>query len=792
MPDKTKTTSKLEKSFQILHLEDDAIDAELVQAALDSANILYKITRVQTSGEFSGALHKGGYDLILADYRLPNYDGISALSFVRERYPDIPFIFVSGTMGEDAAIQALTEGATDYVLKQKLSRLAPAVRRALRDAENRMKRKQAEAAQRESEAKLRAIFENSVDAIGVSKTGVHTFVNPAYLALFDYADSAELIGKPILDLIAPSHHEQVMENVRLRAKRQSAPAAYETRGLRKDSSEFDMDVHTSTYELNGEIYTVVILRDVTERKQHELERESIISVSNSLRKATTRAGILTVILDQVIALFEADGSMLALPDPIVGGTTIEMGRGVVGERFTGLNIPPSEGVSGWVIANKKPYLNNHADVDALFHRPELLGDSHCVVSVPLIAQEQAIGALWIARQINFVERDLRLLNAIADIAANAIYRVMLYEQTEERLRHLIALHQIDIAISANLDLNITLNVILNNAKNELEVNAASILLLDPVTHTLDYAAGNGFRTHGIEQSHVKLGDGYAGRAALECHTVSCPDLRLGCETFSRSSLLVNEEFASHYATPLVVKGQVKGVLEVFHQKTLDPTQEWLDYFETLATQVAIAIENASLLENLQRSNTELILAYDATIEGWSRALDMRDRETEGHSQRVTEIALQLASKMGMSDMEKLDLRRGALLHDIGKMGIPDSILLKPGKLTDAEWEIMSQHPVYAYEMLAPISYLKQALDIPYCHHEKWHGSGYPRCIKGKQIPLAARIFTVADVFDALTSDRPYRPAWSKEDAYQYIREQSGKHFDPDVVSAFLEIHQDLL
>jgi GAF domain-containing protein len=353
-------------------------------------------------------------------------------------------------------------------------------------------------------------------------------------------------------------------------------------------------------------------------------------------------------LDQVIELFEADGSILALPDLQTGGFIDEMGRGTVGEKMIGLYIPPGQGVCNWVIKNKKTYLNNQADLDPLFYRPDLLGDSHCVASVPLIAQEQAIGALWIARQINFVEQDLRLLNAIADIAANAIHRVMLHEQTEQQLHHLTALHQIDIAISTNFDLNITFNVILNNVKNEIEVDAVSILLLDPVTHTLDYAADIGFRTRGIEQSHVRLGDGYAGSAALEYRTVSCPDLKLARETFSRSSLLAGEEFAAHYATPLIVKGQVKGVLELFHRKAFEPEMEWLDYFETLATQAAIAIESASLLESLQRSNAELMLAYDATIEGWSRALDLRDKETEGHTQRVAQLALELAEKMGMN------------------------------------------------------------------------------------------------------------------------------------------------
>jgi HD-GYP domain-containing protein (c-di-GMP phosphodiesterase class II) len=239
--------------------------------------------------------------------------------------------------------------------------------------------------------------------------------------------------------------------------------------------------------------------------------------------------------------------------------------------------------------------------------------------------------------------------------------------------------------------------------------------------------------------------------------------------------------------PLIAKGEVVGVLEVFHRSPLNPDADWLGFLETLAGQAAIAVAEARLFADLQRSNTEMLLAYDTTLEGWSAALDLRDKETEGHSQRVTDMTLRLARALEVDEGELEHVRRGSLLHDIGKMGVPDSILHKPGKLTDDEWAIMRQHARHAYDLLSPIAFLRPALEIPYCHHEKWDGTGYPRQLKGDAIPLAARIFAVVDVWDALRSDRPYRLGWPEDKVLDYIREQSGKHFDPRVVEAFLAL-----
>jgi PAS domain S-box-containing protein len=189
---------------------------------------------------------------------------------------------------------------------------------------------------------------------------------------------------------------------------------------------------------------------------------------------------------------------------------------------------------------------------------------------------------------------------------------------------------------------------------------------------------------------------------------------------------------------------------------------------------------------IRQAHLNLQQTYDTTLEGWARALDLRDHGTEGHAQRVTQLSLQLAEILEIPDEDRINIRRGALLHDIGKIGIPDTILLKPGKLSAEEWVIMRKHPQFAYDLLSPIDYLHPALDIPFCHHEKWDGSGYPQGLKGKEIPLSARIFAIVDVLDALCSDRPYRKAWPLNKAKSYVMEQSGTHFDPLIVQTLQE------
>lgn len=240
--------------------------------------------------------------------------------------------------------------------------------------------------------------------------------------------------------------------------------------------------------------------------------------------------------------------------------------------------------------------------------------------------------------------------------------------------------------------------------------------------------------------------------------------------------------------PLVTKGETIGSIIVGASRLMSENE--LRLLKTIGDLSASAIHRSDLYEQTSVQATELKRAYDATLEGWAHALELRDKETQGHSLRIANMTLELAKRMGMDDENLDNIRRGALLHDIGKMGVPDTILLKPGKLTEDEWSVMQMHPTYAYEMLSELPYFKDVLDIPYCHHEWWDGTGYPRGLKGEQIPLSARIFAIVDAWDALVSDRPYRKAWTKENALKHLVDQAGTHFDETVVKAFAQMMEE--
>ncbi len=618
--------------LHVLVVEDSEDDTLLLLRQLKHAGYGPVYERVDTPAALAAALERQVWDIVISDYAMPRLSGLDALRVVKDKRPDLPFILVSGTIGEDTAVAAMRAGAQDYIMKNNLTRLVPAVEREMREAQVRRARQKAEEELRRTDEQFRLTIAGIRDyaIYMLDPEGRVINWNAGAERIFGYR-GVEIIGQPVARFYPP---EEVARGKPMHAlETASAAGRYEEEGwqCRKDGSRFWADsVITPLREERGHLRGfVLVARDITERRQAERE---------------------------------------------------------------------------------------------------------------------------ITRQ----------------------------------LERLAALRSIEMAISSSLDLRVTLSVILDQVTAQLQVDAADVLLLDQASQTLEYAASRGFRSTAITQSRLRLGEGYAGRAALHRRLVTISNLDES-DADLRARMLQEEDFVSYYVAPLIAKGQVKGVLEILHRAPLNPDQGWLEFLHALVGQAAIAIDNATLFDDLQRSNTELLLAYNATIEGWSHALDLRDNETEGHTLRVTEMTMRLARAMGYGESQLVHLRRGALLHDIGKMGIPDRVLLKPGPLTDDEWELMRRHPVYAFKWLSPIVFLQPALDIPYCHHERWNGRGYPRGLRAEEIPMPARIFAVVDVWDALTSDRPYRRAWPVERVRKYLDRHSSLQFDPRIVEAFLDL-----
>jgi PAS domain S-box-containing protein/putative nucleotidyltransferase with HDIG domain len=548
-----------------------------------------------------------------------------------------------------------------------------------------------------------------------------------------------------------------------------------------------MKLLVSLVEIAGSTLHRTRLFDETSRRAAEFE--SLFETSKAISAQTDLYTLLLFIVETAKKLLNAasSGMYVYLPDT----NELELVVDTAPFMEAGTRLKMGEGLSGKVAQIKHPVrIDDYSTWEG--RSPHYDGVLfHAVVGVPMLYGGELIGVLIVNEiensQRKFTENDARLLSLFASQAAGAVRSARLREEATQRFQNLQTLRAIDKAIASNLDLRITLNILLTHVMDQLNVDAANVLLLHPYDQTIQYLVGRGFRTNLIEGASIHLNDAYAGRAVMERRIVQINNSAQIVDNPPFALLWAEEKFVSYVCVPLIIKGEVKGVMEVYRRSQRAVTGEWFEFLETLAGQAAITIDNAQMFDNIQRVSMETAIAYEATIEGWARALDMRNQEAEGHTQRVTDLTMALAKAVGIKDSELQHIRRGALLHDIGKMGIAERIFMKKGKLTKKETVEMRRHPVFAFQMLQPIQYLRPALDIPYCHHEKWDGTGYPRGLKGEEIPFSARIFAVADVWDALVTPRPYREAWTKKKAIAYIKSQSEKHFDPQVVEAFLRV-----
>mgnify|MGYP000884181698 CR=1 FL=1 len=519
------------------------------------------------------------------------------------------------------------------------------------------------------------------------------------------------------------------------------------------------------------------------------ETLAILEMSPAVSRTLDFQRVLAEVLDAAIRQCDADEGSILLPVREPYGLEVAAVRGAGRAGMVGARIPIDRGIAGFV-ARSMEALALVGDVhDDRFEPAVPRTDIRHSVSMPMVVGGQLAGVLNVAttrQRRPFTPGQIKALGVLADIGASALENARLHRETTMRLEQLQALRAIDIAISSSLDLHVTLDVLLDRVVT-LGIDGATVLLFDAGTQTYRPVASRGMHGGTLEHTGIRAGEGPCGLSVIRRRPVSSLESEAAPENCPRCRLLQGEGFAWCLALPLVAKGQVNGVLEVVRRSGEELDVDRLEFLESLAGQAAIAVDNAALFTDLNRSNQELAMAYESTLEGWSRALDLRDHETEGHSQRVTASTVRLAEAYGIRAPEMVHIRRGALLHDIGKLGIPDAILHKNGPLTDEEWTIMRRHPEYARDMLQPIPFLRPAIDIPYAHHERWDGSGYPRGLKGTDIPIAARLFALADVWDALRLDRPYRAGKPADEVRQFIREGRGVAFDPEIADLFLSM-----
>ncbi len=666
-------------------------------------------------------------------------------------------------------------------------------------------RKQAEAALKKEQYLMRTLMDTIPDTIYFKDTQSRFIrINCAQAKKLGLNDPEQAIGKKDNDFFSVDHAQVSLSDEEC-IIRTGAPLINSEELLTYPGRESDW-VSTTKFplrDLKGQIIgTFGISRDISDLKyaeeqlfrQSEELRHSNIELTRLYRTSESLISskpfdlrvLAQSIVDTVVQEFAKSNCSLYLFKKNSNELTRLAYAGEVSEKYLSFKLS-ADGPGLTALAIRTQHVMNVPDVRSHPDYFDGWEKARSELVIPLYLKDQVIGAIDLeSDQLgNFTSDDERLLQIFANQAAIILENTNLIAETDIQVKRLKSLRKIDETINTSLDLSITTNILLDEIMNQLKIDAAVILLFNPATNSLKYINGRGFTTSALKYTDLKLGQGLAGRAAVERQIVHIPDLRLQSEFFEASPLMKTEKFIEYYGVPLISKGSVKGLLEMFHRSPFKVDESWLEFMETLSGEAAIAIDNVQLFENLVRSNNDLMMAYDATIEGWSRALDLRDKETEGNTRRVTEITVRLAQAFGFQGQNLTYIRWGALLHDIGKMGIPDNILFKPGALSEDEWEVMRKHPDYAFGLLSQIAFLHPALDIPYCHHEKWDGSGYPRGLIGEKIPLVARIFAVVDVWDALTSDRPYRKAWPREKTIQHIKSGSGTHFDPQVVTSFL-------
>ena len=773
--------------LKVLVVENKDADANWLLSILQE--IPMDSIRVKSFKEISKVIPQSHCDAILLSLNLPDLSGLNSLSKLKEQCPDIPIIVSVPEGQEEDAYEAVKNGAQGFIRVYTLDIFSVAA--VIHQAFQRQNTTTEIWKSQRQMANLVCNLPGFVYRCRNDPDWTMEYISDGCKELTGYNPVDIVQNKKIsyMEIIHPEDRKKVSDviqgavkkKIRFQVDYRILTASGGEKWVWEQGSAMDIDSDDNVLE--------GFVTDITDKKLREMQMQSVVSIGDVLRNSIEHKNFLSDAIKKISAIYQIPDIAIMLTTEKSGIVRLEAALGGW-KTFVGREAEIKDCVSYSAIKeNRIVTYDRNRDQDKICPAFRDQG-SRYIGFIPLSTKRKTSGLIVISKKTPFLPHDLEAFKAIADMLASAIERSNLVMKVEKQLRRLESLHTIDQAITSVYEIKVVNKIILEQACKELGADAADILIFNSASNMLEYMGANGFLDRLIQNIRVPLTTSVAGKVLLENKDYAISNLEKNPLWFIRKNMQV-ENFRAYFAQPLSNKGEVVGVMEVFFRQPFFPDEEWNGFFEALATQAAVAYDSYRKYTDLQKIQQNMASSFRSTLETWSKSMELNEIESHGHIRRVTNNTIRLAREMGVAEEALLDIERGALLHDIGKIGIMDNILLKKGELSDEEWIEIKKHPQIARDLLHNVKLLENALDIPYSHHENWDGSGYPQGLIGNAIPLSARIFSVVETYDVLISDRPFRKPWSKEEAIRYLVDQKGKKFDPDVVDKFLNIIQPI-
>lgn len=769
--------------LKILLIENDKSSIKWFQSTLQKNSIELILTKSIQAIEKKAP--QSSYDVIILGLSLLEQSRLDFIEKAKKVFPNTPVIVAISEKNDADALECVKGGAYGFITINALN--SNSLEAVIYQA---FERQKAIVETRESQRELSNLVSNLPGIVYRCRNDPHwtmEYISQGCKQLTGYSPDDLILNKkiPFNEVIHPDDRKLIRDQIKQAiSKGVHYQLEYRIQTAGGEEKWVWEQGNMVANDPSGEILEGFIT-DVSDKKKSEIEMQLMIAIGSILRNSTRYEDFSCEILKKIEKSYNVKLAALVQKTNIAGRA--KMGSAIgMWESFIGCEVDIKECMCYVALQKNKIVLYDHAVDKNRVCRAFRNQTSQYMAFVPMSSNTKTIGMIVVGRDTCFSQQELDIFKTISDMIAPAIERANLLRKTEKQLKRLESLHAIDQAITSIFDINVINKIILDQVVKELEADATDILILNTSSNMLECMGINGFIDQLIRNVKIPLTTSVAGKVLLENQRYSVSNLEEQPLSFIRKNMRV-ENFNAYFANPLRVKGEVIGVMEIFFRKPFYPDEDWLNFFDALSMQAAVAYDSFRKYSDLQRIQQNMTTSFRSTLETWSKSLELHDIESHDHIRRVTNETLILAKDLGVDEKDLTNIEHGAILHDIGKIAIMDDILQKKGTLTEKEWTAIKRHPQIAKDLLSNVKMLEKAMDIPYCHHENWDGTGYPQGLKGENIPLSARIFAVVETFDALTTPKPYRKAWSKQEAVKYLRAEKGKRFDPVIVDKFLSL-----